>query len=575
MSQQRITLFFPCISKRKTSSNSRSHFLELPPDIRLRIYHQAGLVSGKMIHLNNWTLSKCGYNSQGVYREFDPRRWDPWVDAQLARSTALPTTLLAVCWPVYDELRAVLYGENRFIISRKLSRGLRALERMSDAALREMAFLTVRVNVSSCESFCCEGRSSSCGNGHLPCPNPINHDAVLNHLSNPDQLAITQWQRICAQLARSIQPGKLALYIICDCADITTAQMVVEPLLSLPTLQDCGIRLAIHVDKEIYALAEDTVLTLTRSPRPAILPYFRFFDLPKEIQLQILGFTSLVHFNTVTFGQNGPDYGTWCYKRGAVAENNDSTCVDSRPLLQCFCSSAHSAFTFSCNCKDNAFPSSFFLVSSAFRDITTRVFYTQNNFLVLMGSLITKTSIPGSQSLRLDYENVGEAVSPSGYSIIPGLANFPQSSIKLLTNIQLVFESPELEYLQPNHAGWKNWLNTIDLLSREANLGGLTLKLHFNERFYPDFQSLKDPALDSEYEGYMLETYENFIRPVSVLSGLKKLFIYLNWDTSYEVPDGRTERESMFEKIVMGENYDAWRCGKVFKYPGPLEDYYY
>jgi hypothetical protein len=31
----------------------------------------------------------------------------------------------------------------------------------------------------------------------------------------------------------------------------------------------------------------------------------------------------------------------------------------------------------------------------------------------------------------------------------------------------------------------------------------------------------------------------------------------------------------MLEKMVMGETYDAWKQGKAFKYPGPIENYKY
>lgn len=60
---------------------------------------------------------------------------------------------------------------------------------------------------------------------------------------------------------------------------------------------------------------------------------------------------------------------------------------------------------------------------------------------------------------------------------------------------------------------------------------------------------------------------------MSALRGLKKLFIYLNWDTSFELPDGRPEYEGILEKMVMGETYDAWKLGEVFRYLGLLEGY--
>jgi hypothetical protein len=566
MSQQRIPFFFYYISRKKTSPDAKCHFLELPFKIRLQIYHEAGLVSGRMIHLNHWSPSKRSYDNPRMWESgYEPRHWDPWGDARRAR-TSLPVNLFAVCRCVYDELRGVLYGENRFVISRKLLRGLRALEHLSDATLREIRFLTIRVNVSSCENFCCGGRDA-CGNAHS-CRSPITavaHDAPLGHSSDADQLVISQWRQICTQLARSLQPSKLALYIICDCADAATAQMVIKPLLLLPTLQDCGIRLAMHSDEKISALAKDVVLCLTSSPRPGIPPPFRFLDLPKEIQRHILEFTTLINY-TVKCWPNRLDYGVRCRKRGSIAEDNDPMSVDPRPLLHCFCGYAHSAFNFRCKCRDEIFPYSMFFVSREFRDAAMQIFYGQNEFIVSMEGFIPEIPLSSPPYPHLDRGN-------AEVSIVPGLAYFPHSSIKYLTKLVLDFAWHELEYLQPNGTGWKHWLETINLLDRDANLGALNVELHFNESFYPDLWTEK-PTFDPEYEGYMLQAYKNFIRPMNALRGLKKLFIYLHWNTSFELPDRRPEHEGMLEKMMMGETYDAWKHGKVFRYPGPLDHFY-
>lgn len=573
MSQQRITLFFPRVSRKKASPDVKCHLLELPSQIRRQIYHEAGLVSGKVIHLNNWRPSPRRFDDQRLWENgHDPRHWDPWGDAQDARSTALPTNLLAVCRLIHDEIRAILYGENRFVISRKLSRGLGALENMSDATLREMTFLTVRVNVSSCENFCCGGQRLVCRNGISPCRNPISHDTGLDYSSATGQLVISQWQRICSQLARATQAGRLALYVICDCADATTARMIVKPLLLLPALRDCGIRLAVQAEEEISALAKDTALSLTHTQRPEIPPPFPFLDLPKEIQLRVLRFTPLVNF-TVICAQNRLYYGVSCHQGGKVAENTDHACVDPRPLLQCFCGCAHSAFNFRCNCKDKIFPRSLFFISKAFKDAAMQVFYSKNKFVVSMEGNISRIPGPNSRSRLLAEENIEQTDDRSTDSIIPGLANFPQSSLKHLTKLQLRFPWHELKYLHQNHPGWKYWLDTIDLLSREANLGAVTLDLHFNESFYSDLQIHKDSKFNPEYESHMLQTYKTFVRSMAALCRVKRLFIHLNWDTSFEVSDQRVEYEGMLEKSVMGENYDAWKYGKTFNYSGSFEEH--
>ena len=564
MSQQRITLFFPCISKEKASPNTKCHFLELPATIRLRIYHEAGLLSGRVVHLNYWG-SRKKENTPGTEHL-------PWEDTLLP---ALPLSLFAVCHSIHNELQKVLYGENILRISRKAPKGLRALERLSGATLREIRFLVIRVNVSSCETACCWDRGYRCGNfGYQKCSKPSNHDIPLSSVAG--QLVISQWQRICVKLANSIQPGKLALYVVCDCADRTTAQMIIKSLLLLPVLRDCGLRLAIHPDKDLKNIAKDAVMYLTRSPPPPSLSPFRFMDLPKEIQLDILGYASLVPVAEIICTQQKLRYWTTCRTRGAIA---DTIHVTNTAQMGCFCSAAHSAFIFHCPCHKLASPFAMFLVSRKFRDCAMEVFFGQNSFCVVMEgpvSLCQDSTIP---SLRPDTESEGEMVeSLSGISIVPGLAAFPQSSISCLTSLILLFEHSDTEHLQPDRAGWHNWLQTIDILSQEANLEALTIQLRMNEKLYPHFDEYypyvarEKPTFDPEYKSFMLQTYENFVHPMKALHGLKNFFVHLNFSTSSEYPDGRREVEQMLERIVMGQTYDAWKCGKTVQYEGRWQE---
>jgi hypothetical protein len=141
---------------------------------------------------------------------------------------ALPLNLFAVCRSVHSELRKVLYGDNRLVVSRKAPRGLRVLERLSASTLREIQFLVIRLNVSSCESRCCGARGHRCGNDWHRCLSPSSHDLPLS--SSVDQLVILQWERLCIQLASGVQPSNLALYVTCDYNDIITAHMIAQSL---------------------------------------------------------------------------------------------------------------------------------------------------------------------------------------------------------------------------------------------------------------------------------------------------------------------------------------------------------
>jgi hypothetical protein len=550
MSQQRITLFFPRLSQKKTLRDSRCLFLELPASIRLQIYYEAGLVSGKTIHLNYWgsrnkeSTSKTRDNTLGI-----------------SDLPALPLNLFAVCRSVYNELRKVLYGDNRLVVSRKVPRGLRVLERLSASTLLEIRFLVIRLNVSSCESRCCGARGHRCGNDWHRCLSPSSHDLPLS--SSVDQLVIIQWKRLCMQLANGVQPSNLALYVTCDCNDATTAQMITQSLRLLPALRDCGLRLAIHMDEDIKSITKDTVMRLTRNSPPRPPPPFRFLDLPKEIQLHILAYASLVPRAEIICTQKRLHYWAPCQLRGTIA---DTPIIDA-VLIKCFCSAAHSAFSFHCYCDDLTSPFTMFRVSREFRDYAMEVFYGQNSFSVLMEQPVSLPRDVAAISLRQDADT-GQIAEPLLISIMPGLASFPSASIGFLTSLCLRFEYSDLEHLQPNQAGWDNWLGTIHTLSQRANLAALTLQIQMSEKFYPDFDDEK-VAFSPMYKAFMQQTYENLVLPMKLLRGrLKNLFIHLNWNTSSGFPDGRREHEQLLERIVMGHTYSAWNCGKTVRYPG-------
>ncbi|KIM94231.1 hypothetical protein OIDMADRAFT_21449 [Oidiodendron maius Zn] len=120
--------------------------------------------------------------------------------------------------------------------------------------------------------------------------------------------------------------------------------------------------------------------------------------------------------------------------------------------------------------------------------------------------------------------------------------------------------------LQTNQPGWKNWLSTVNLLSEKANLTVLNLEIRLAEKFYV---SIWDMPLetDSGYKKRMLHTYQGLIQPVTALRGLKNFFVHLNWGSSCGVlgqgpSDGRGEIEQELERMVMGQEYNAWKCGK-------------
>jgi len=239
------------VSSKKTPSAVQCRFIQLPYLIRRRIYHEAGLVSGETIHIRS--------NPKYIKHRFDPH--------ENSHFTAFPLSLFAVCRIIHNEVTKIFYGETCFAVSRRAPRGLRILERFSESTLVEIKFLIVWINLQSCDTLCCGQRKRNCGNVYVHCSQPTNHDEPLTHTSISDQAIIFQWQRICSMLLRSVFPGQLKLYIICDCEDLQTAKMITEPLTMLPSLRDAALRFRRDHDKRIQILAENTILRLTNRPR--------------------------------------------------------------------------------------------------------------------------------------------------------------------------------------------------------------------------------------------------------------------------------------------------------------------
>jgi hypothetical protein len=293
-----------------------------------------------------------------------------------------------------------------------------------------------------------------------------------------------------ASVYGNARPDELALYVLCDCANFETADMIVRRLLQIHQLQDCGLRLAREYNKELQTLAQNRALQLTARKNPPPLPPFRYLDLPNEIQLRVLENTSLVSLCDAicerNYDRNRMLFGGSCSTRGTVHDDRDH----NRELLGCFCRSGHSAFNFRCNCKGLGFPHSFFLVSRSFKELSTFVFYSRNRFRVSME--VWQPSLADDES--------GEV------SIRPALSNFPQGSIQFLTYLCLDFDSygdsGRLEILQPTHPGFQNWLDTISLLSVYANLPIIHLEIKFAEKWYPEPRNAS-PDPDPVYEKYM------------------------------------------------------------------------
>ena len=223
-------------------------------------------------------------------------------------------------------------------------------------------------------------------------------------------------------------------------------------------------------------------------------------------------------------------------------------------LPKCFCYSGHSAFNFHCDhYKKLGFPSALFLVSRKFRDAATKVFYGTNSFVVTISRTLPKSS-------------GGNISTMSGRMRFP--ERFPKYAIRFIHRLIFEFNPSEIRMFGPGTAGWENWLDTMELLSKHSNLAILNLEIRLEENLYAQGEYIQ-VIPDTDSINWMLDAYQKLVQPVTALRGLNNFFVHTNWGTSCigdgQALDGGDEVERKLEEMVMGVGYDAWFRGKVWR----------
>lgn len=105
-----------------------------------------------------------------------------------------------------------------------------------------------------------------------------------------------EWHCTIEDMSKHIPPSQLQLFLVCDVEDIEIVKKVLRPLLKLPVLASCNIRLGRDQDSSLYNLARQAATRAVGQTSSSAIPEkpFRFLDLPLELQHQILEYTDLV-----------------------------------------------------------------------------------------------------------------------------------------------------------------------------------------------------------------------------------------------------------------------------------------
>lgn len=194
-----------------TPATASSPFLSLPAVLRKQIYLCAGLLTDTEIDLN-------GGRGIDYY-------WG------LPRPFQVSHDLLLTCRTFYTDIHPILYSTNVFYLRYHDKGSLERLRILSPHTIALLTQLTVYLN-DSCQ--------------HVHPDHRINHSPVESEkpLEASCQAILFEWQRAASHIVAHVKHSTLRFFLVCDSANVETAERVVEPLRIAPTLADCRIRLA-------------------------------------------------------------------------------------------------------------------------------------------------------------------------------------------------------------------------------------------------------------------------------------------------------------------------------------------
>lgn len=159
------------------------------------------------------------------------------------------------------DVLSVLTGYNRFVLRAHKAQELKLLQGMKHNALASMKHLVIRLNCWPCprghipDQANCYTDNDTCSK----CNSTLSHGDPVLGLSKPESRELLEgWRVICKNLSAAVPAGQLTMPFVCDTDNLDTAKNVVQPLLTLPKLRNCAIRLGRRPNLDLSALAEST-----------------------------------------------------------------------------------------------------------------------------------------------------------------------------------------------------------------------------------------------------------------------------------------------------------------------------
>lgn len=542
MVQRKLDYYWQRPAQPKPSLSCTSSFLDLPHQIRRRIYLLVGLVRFCPINLNQEGPRARYYLGKGDQVSdyacfFESRRFMGGLYERDCRPAChcppLPSSLLCTSRAISEEVSHILYSENSFTISRSDLWGFKPLRNLSTAALQRLRILTIHLNNCEClyegpfqhlkdvQGAEAQGLFSC----HPLCQPYGFHDQPLRGRARQDMDLLREWQGIAYRLAAHCQLDSLRLDLICNTQDMETAHDVVNSLSPISNLRACSIRLSQNPSWQHFSLAKRTVSRLVdHSPEQLLENKPRTCHLPPEILSHILEYSELV----------APFDLEWSPDRGLVPVDCCKKCTAT--LDCCTCSFYNGAYSRSCTCW--RLPLSIFLVSRRVYDIAKTIFFQQNRFIIV------------PEGGRLDDLRSCRAAFPALATLFRRL---PPNTASLLRSVGLAVSLPRSELgAAPYTQLLAEWERLIRLLATSCDVKKLSLALFMGHTY--------------EVGPVRLQVYQTLTRQLVGMDHLRDLFIYIHWPESTFTGDA-ARNSSGLEREILGPGYNSEARGKMVHLP--------
>lgn len=530
----------------------RKSLLDLPADIRERIYLDAGLISD-----NNLSLGL----RFGMWNFL----WNPTIQLH-----SVTRNLLQACRSISAHVRSIILTRNTLIVARESAHdALRILRRLSQEECRSIRHLFVHLHV---QDSLHDGPGSEVQATTLP----------------PER--IVAWQATARHLLSQISPGTLTLHLISDTGDSSETRAICQPLLEFPgKLKDCELRLGSKQQHHLSVLASSIVTRIRGGDPDTGTSPFRFLDLPAEIRRHILEYTDLVTpYGQVRWNQKKGFHVVFRFRGTGYMEHGCSHrhhcacrrlfCTSVTSIVTgSFCRSRRSAYSSHCHCW--APPKAFMSVSRVFYQHAIDVFYSHNNVTIMPSKGATRSVCTRYSLLRLDASRfITRHMWPEVLRHI--------HSLELILPLTNSVSCPE--FRSPLYL---DWCFAIAHLKCHANLDKLKLIVYSLVDAPRGFKP--SPLIHADWNvnagpPLLLEAHTRLLTPLQFMRPIKYFFVFLewwwHWTPEHLAPSSTTEisshdafaataeqqqhwavveMEFCLERTVMGDGYDSLAVGKA------------